>query len=265
LRCTFLAVGHGGCTVLETPDGRTLLYDTGAMAGPDVVRRRIAPYLWYRGIRHIDEVFLSHADLDHFNGLVALLERFTVAQATSTPTFAERPNEGVRITLEELRRRKVPFRTVKAGDRLQAGPVAMEVLHPPADGPEGNENARSLVLLIRHSGHSILLTGDLEGPGLQRVLGGAPVPVDVLMAPHHGSRASDPARLAEWARPKVVIASQGRPVWTDRTSPIYKEKGARFLSTWDDGAVTVRSRADSLIVETYRSAKSFAIPAPNIP
>ena len=27
LRCTFLAVGHGGCTVMETPDGRTLLYD----------------------------------------------------------------------------------------------------------------------------------------------------------------------------------------------------------------------------------------------
>src|SRR5262249_37394722 len=26
-RCTFLSVGHGGCTVMETPDGRTLLYD----------------------------------------------------------------------------------------------------------------------------------------------------------------------------------------------------------------------------------------------
>src|SRR5205823_2228270 len=31
LRVTFLAVGHGGCTVLETPDGRTLLYDAGAL------------------------------------------------------------------------------------------------------------------------------------------------------------------------------------------------------------------------------------------
>ena len=29
-RCTFLAVGHGGCAVIETPDGRTLLYDAGA-------------------------------------------------------------------------------------------------------------------------------------------------------------------------------------------------------------------------------------------
>ena len=36
LHCTFLAVGHGGCTVIETPDGRTLLYDAGSLAGPDV-------------------------------------------------------------------------------------------------------------------------------------------------------------------------------------------------------------------------------------
>jgi len=33
LRVTFVAVGHGGCTVLETPDGRVLLYDAGAMGG----------------------------------------------------------------------------------------------------------------------------------------------------------------------------------------------------------------------------------------
>jgi competence protein ComEC len=59
LRCTFLAVGHGGCTVVETPEGHTLLYDAGAMSGPDVAVRRIAPYLWNRGIRRIDEVILS--------------------------------------------------------------------------------------------------------------------------------------------------------------------------------------------------------------
>jgi competence protein ComEC len=58
LRCTFLAVGHGGCTVLETPDGRTLLYDAGALSGPEVARRQIAPYLWSRGIVRIDEILL---------------------------------------------------------------------------------------------------------------------------------------------------------------------------------------------------------------
>ena len=74
LRITFLAVGHGGCVVLETPDGRVILYDAGTTTGPDAVRRTIAPYLWSRGVTRIDEVFLSHADLDHFNGMPELLE-----------------------------------------------------------------------------------------------------------------------------------------------------------------------------------------------
>jgi competence protein ComEC len=180
LRCTFLAVGHGGCTVLETPDGRTLLYDAGALGGPEVTRRQIAPFLWSRGIRRIDEVFLSHADLDHFNGLPALLSRFAVGQVTCTPTFAHKATAGVRLTLAAIDHWHTPRRIVRAGDRLSAGPVEIEVLHPPADGPEGNENARSMVLLVRHAGHSILLTGDLEGPGLERVLTLPSKMVDVL-------------------------------------------------------------------------------------
>jgi competence protein ComEC len=195
LRCTFLAVGHGGCIVIETPDGRTLLYDAGSLAGPDVTRRQIAPFLWHRGIRRIDEVIFSHADLDHFNGIVDLLDRFAIGQVTCTPTFSEKPTPGVRYALRILDDRAVPIRIVKAGDRLTVGDVALEVLHPPASGPDGNENARSLVLIVRHSGHTILLTGDLEGKGLQRIFGELPPRrVEVLMAPHHGSRFTKTSR-----------------------------------------------------------------------
>ena len=122
---------------METPDGRTLLYDAGALGGPDVTRRQIAPFLWSRGIRRIDEVFLSHADLDHFNGLPELLDRFAVGQVTCTPTFADKNTEGVRETLDALRERGIPIRIVKAGDVLSAGDVRLEVLHPPAVGPPG--------------------------------------------------------------------------------------------------------------------------------
>lgn len=68
------------------------------------------------------------------------------------------------------------MRIVKAGDPLRAGDVHLEVLHPPAAGPAGNENARSLVLEVRHAGHTLLLTGDLEGPGLEQVLALPPAP-----------------------------------------------------------------------------------------
>jgi competence protein ComEC len=257
LRCTFLAVGHGGCTVLEAPDGRVLLYDAGALTGPEVTRRQIAPFLWSRGCRRIDEVFLSHADLDHFNGLPALLERFAVGQVTCTPTFADKTTQGVRETLAKLAQYKIPIRIVHAGDRLTAGAVELEVLHPPEVGPEGNENARSLVLLIRHAGHSILLTGDLEGAGLDRVLSLPSLSLDILMAPHHGSRFPNTPELAAWARPRVVVSCEGPPHGPIRPPEPYTARGAVFLGTWPHGAVTIRSHESGLLVETFTTTQRF--------
>jgi competence protein ComEC len=262
-RCTFLAVGHGGCTVLELPDGRTLLYDAGAISGPDVSRRQIAPFLWSRGVRRIDEVILSHADLDHFNGLPALLDRFSIGQVTCTPTFADKDTPGVAHTLAVLRHRGIPTRIVKAGDRLAAGDVTLEVLHPPPTGPDGNENARSLVLEVCHAGHTLLLTGDLEGPGLERVLALQPHKVDVLMAPHHGSRKANTPGLAAWARPQIVISCQGPPQSVGDTAEPYKARGARFLGTWPEGAVTLHSHRSGLVVETFVTRQRFIVRGSN--
>jgi competence protein ComEC len=260
LRCTFLAVGHGGCTVLETPDGRTLLYDAGSLAGPDVTRRQIAPFLWQRGIRRIDEVIFSHADLDHFNGMVDLLDRFAVGQVTYTPSFADKPTPGVRYVLRVLRQRGIATRSVKAGDRLAAGEATLEVLHPPAVGPNGNENARSLVLLVRHAGHTLLLTGDLEGEGLRRVVGELPPRrVDVLQAPHHGSHLTNTPELAQWARPHVVVSCQGQPRPSREVQKRYQRIGARLLDTGQNGAIIVRSHASGLVVEAFRTQERFAV------
>lgn len=253
MRCTFLAVGHGGCTVIETPEGRTLVYDAGSLAGPEVTRRHIAPFLWNRGVRRIDEVFLSHADLDHFNGMVELLQRFTVGQITCTPSFADRRIGGVSVTLKAIEQHGVPTRRVRAGDRLTSGSVVLDVLHPPDEGPAGPENVRSLVLRVEHAGHVILLTGDLEKAGLDRVLRLPPPKVDVLMAPHHGSRLANTPSLATWAKPKVVVACQARPRGASAFVDPYSSQGSLYLATWPDGAVTIRSSELRFSVETFRS------------
>jgi competence protein ComEC len=261
LRITFLSVGHGGCVVLETPEGRTLLYDAGAIGGPEAAQRQIAPYLRSRGIRRIDEVFLSHADLDHFNGLIELTDRFTVGQVSCTPTFSAKKTPGVRHTLGELQRRNIPVRIVKAGDVLTTGSVTLEVLHPPAVGPEGNENARSLVLFVSHNDHHVLLTGDLEGAGMDDVLRQQPRAVGVLMAPHHGSatRSVHPADLVKWAGPRVVVSCQGPPRRPEPTPQAYRSPDVIFLSTWAHGAITVRSGRGGLVVETFTTKQRIVV------
>ena len=254
LRVTFLAVGHGGCAVLETPDGRCLLYDVGTTGGPDVVRRIVAPYLWSRGIRRIDEVFVSHADADHFNGLVELLRRFPVGRVTFTPSFAEKPTAQVAETLLALKAHGVEMRTVSVGQTFSAGDVTFEVLHPPPVGPPGIENERSMVLVVRHAGHTFLFTGDIEKAGAARVLGGSPQPSDVLQAPHHGSRAAYNPRWNEWARAGFVVASRG-DLYSNSIAEADLSANAVLRDTETHGAITVRSHRTGLTAEAFRTGE----------
>ena len=152
-------------------------------------------------------------------------------------------------------------RIVKAGNRLTAGDVTLDVLHPPPIGPDGNENARSMVLLVQHAGHSLLLTGDLESPGLERVLSQPFHPVDVLMAPHHGSKTANPMALINWCRPRLVVASQGPPPWPTEVPAIYESGGATYLGTWPQGAVTIMSHKTGLVAETFKTHKQIVVRA----
>ena len=87
LVCNILSVGHGCSVVLELPDGRTILYDAGRLGSPQAAARSIASHLWSRGITHLDAVVVSHADVDHFNALPDLFERFRVDRLLLTPVM----------------------------------------------------------------------------------------------------------------------------------------------------------------------------------
>ena len=74
LMITFLDVGQGDATLIEYPNGKVVLVDTGSGRYPDAGRQVIAPYLAYRGINHIDAIVITHYDFDHYGGLKSLSE-----------------------------------------------------------------------------------------------------------------------------------------------------------------------------------------------
>ncbi|MFQ3594451.1 MAG: ComEC/Rec2 family competence protein, partial [Gemmataceae bacterium] len=254
---TFLDVGHGNATLLQLPDGRAILYDAGSLRGPRSARS-IADWLTTQRVKRLDDVIVSHADLDHYNALVGLAERVAIGRLLTSATFAQRTTPGVRHTLWHLRR--VPHERLKAGDCLDAGSVKLEVLHPPLGWELGNENARSLVVLVTHGRHSILLTGDLEQEGLAALLAQPPRQAEVLMAPHHGSRRINLQALIRWCGAKLVVSSQAAPArWIDEPEPL---EGQRLIvprwETWREGAVTVSS-GTRLEAYAYRSGEHRVI------
>jgi competence protein ComEC len=250
LRCTFLSVGHGGAILIECPNGGTLLYDAGAMQDGRIAQRAVQQTLWEHRRRGLDALMVSHADLDHFNGAADLMQSLPVGSLLVSQQFLDFKQPAVPAVCESAAACGVPIRLVREGDRLRLDDrVEIRVLHPSFGRPHLDDNENSIVLAIEFAGHRILLTGDLEGRGQATLLATPPLPVDVLLSPHHGSRRANSAALADWAGPKELVVSADSRVDFNSLRGAYGPT-TRIVSTDDAGAVTFEIHPDGSIERT---------------
>lgn len=252
LRCTFLSVGHGCAVLVETPGGRVLAYDVGCKSAPDFAKRVMSHAVWKRHRRTIDALVLSHADSDHFNGTRGLLDTISISRVLVSPLFLATRQLGAIDALNAAHEHRVPIEPVVYGDFITLDPgVEIRVLHPSAAEHYESDNAGSVVIELKYAGRRILLTGDLEDSGLRALLKQEARPVDILMAPHHGSLNDNPSELQQWAKPKWVVASAGRTVSLGGLREHYGEN-TRLLATSFDGAIEFEiSPTGRIAVQTY--------------
>lgn len=185
---TFLDVGQGDAIVVQHPDGRTDLYDTGtAWSGaPNWLRRE--------GLYRIDRLVLTHADADHAGAAPEILSSFAVG-ALYTPHLAD--DDPARLA-------------------AQAAGVPI-VTHPdwrlfPTEPVELDDNTASAVVPVLTEHGSVLLTGDVPGEAEQALAPSLP-PFDVLKLAHHGSATSTTDALLTATLPRLAIAQLG---WNNR-------------------------------------------------
>lgn len=265
LDCSFVAVGHGACVVMQGPGGETLVYDAGGIGSPEYATQTIASFLWSRGIMRIDGLVISHADIDHYNAVPGLLERFHVGTIYVSPVMFEAIGDaetrgGVAVLHDAIEHAGVPIREIWSGDRLRVGSdMAIQVLHPPEKGVVGSDNANSITMAVEYAGRRLLLPGDLESPGLDDVMAELPYDCDVLLAPHHGSRRSDPPGFAAWSTPEWVVISGGGGDDIEPVMRTYQRAGAQVFATNVVGTVQFCIVADSdLRVSTWHDPHPFA-------
>lgn len=238
--------------ILQLPSGETILYDAGRLGEPDTAARAIAATLWSHGVTHLDAVVISHADADHYNALPELLRRFSVGVVYVSPQMFQRQSEALVLLRSAIHAHRVPLREIWLGDRFQtAGGVQIEIHHPAAQGVAGSDNANSIVLAIEHQGRRLLLPGDLETPGLESVMRDAPYACDLLLAPHHGSRRSDPPGFAAWSTPQIVVISSGPRHDFAVADNAYRQVGAQVYSTFTHGAIHFAIQPSGLTIETF--------------
>jgi len=255
LRITWLAVGDGHASVIEFPDGRTWLYDCGSNVSYDVGRNTIVPFCRHRGFGRLDRVLLSHPNLDHFSGLISVLDDLDCGPVVVNRYFdvVSPPDGPASAMLVELKRRGHPVQVV---DRSLEGPtpgeVDVELLWPPEHLPVDIEaNETSTVMRLTYHGRSVLLCGDIEAVAIDTLLKRGHLCADVLVLPHHGGVAGNTADFIAAVNPRVCIRSSNRRA--DRTpAQLTEAVGSRaHFNTADDGAVTLVIDENSLSVSGY--------------
>jgi competence protein ComEC len=254
LRVTTIDVGQGDAIVVQFPTGQSLLVDCGGTPGPfDIGGRVVTPSLWALGIRRLDWLLITHADLDHIGGarsvLVDLLPR-EVWEGVPVPRSRE-----AQALRADARARGTAWRTVLAGTRLEVGDIAIEVLHPlpPEWERQKVRNDDSVVLRVTYGRVEFLLTGDAGAEFEQRrpAESGTAL-LRILKVAHHGSRTSSAAAFLDRFRPHAALVSAGRGNLFGHPAP---EVLARLT---DIGATVFRTDRDAAtIVETDGRTVTF--------
>jgi len=230
-RVTALDVGQGDAVLVDTARHR-LLFDAGPAytGGFDAGSAIVVPSLLATGPGRLDALVLSHEDADHVGGAARVEAAVPVARIlASFPRAGARP-----CTAAQWRWDGVTFRL-------------LEVPRPVEHDRQSGRNDRSCILLVDDGRARALLAGDIGAAVERRLRGVLTGPLDLLLAPHHGSATSSSRVFVRAFDPGIVFVSAGRDNRYGHPHPAvvarYRAQGARLLGTADEGALTWRSAA----------------------
>jgi competence protein ComEC len=256
---TVLDVGQGNAALVRTIEGKTILVDGGGFSGGtgfDVGRYVVAPFLWRQGITTLDMVILTHPDSDHMNGLVFILENFTVGALVKNRDISTR--QSFERIMAACRSKQIPtFVPGCEKDRLGWDRTRLIFFQCASVHPGLNPNDNSVVFKLELDNFSMFFPGDIMEKR-ERLLVGSPeknLASTILLAPHHGSNTSSTPGFIDLIHPESVIISCGfnnpyrfpHPEVMDR----YRQKDIQIFRTDDHGAVTITTSGKEYTLVTH--------------
>ncbi len=242
---TYLDVGQGDSSVIQFPDKKILVMDTGRSG------REVAGFLRYLGRRKIEALILSHGHPDHAGGADYLRKHFKVKEIWDNGRFMY--PEGMLTG--------VNHRSLERGDVIEGNKFVMHVLHPYREfytmsGDEYTEdNNSSLVLRIEGGKRSFLFSGDIEEEAEEDIANLSRwLKSDVIKIPHHGSRTSSSQEFLNAVSSRIAVISAGRNNAFGHPHEEVLEylKNAQVYRTDTDGAIKISEHNGQLEVKTYK-------------
>ena len=280
-------VNHGNAIFIRTPNNTTIVYDLGIgdisqdSANFSPLRHLNSRYK----INQLDNVFISHPDLDHIEDISnlslfytrcicvpRLLPRNIIEEKKSTAENKYREEIFSQyLNLIDNYHHTVPFHENPLNQNNNGG-VKFTTFSPAPNTETHKENNYSLVTILSYAGYKVMLTGDNESASWDYLLDDYSFrneikDIDVFLAPHHGRESGYSSDLFRFLLPKLTIISDGPSQNTSVTNKysnnssgldvydINKTVKRRYcLTTRKDGAILVKigyNSWNSPFINTY--------------
>lgn len=233
LHIVFCDVGQGDAAYVRFPDGRDLLVDGGPNNKVLGCLGRHMPF-WDRTL---DMVVLSHPEKDHMQGLLSVLERYSVTYFVHTER-AGSSDEYAKL-MDIMRERKVTEKMVETGEIVRIGQVRLAVVGPSTDilGAATDVNDTSVVFELRYGSFDALFPGDATLTSLLSLND-----IEVLKVPHHGSKTGMRADVINALKPELAVISVGKNSYGHPTKEVLDMLaliGSRVLRTDNEGDIHI--------------------------
>ncbi len=218
VRITFLDIGQGDAALLEFPDGKNIMIDTGGKtSNSDEGEKTIVPFLRREGIGILDAIILTHCHDDHSGGVLSILKNVHVNKVYM-PGFGHASEFNPAI-IHKLDNDHIEVDTLRAGMNIGLSPYErIYVLNPsPSFKSElmidiqTGENNSSVVLKIYYGKESFLFMGD-AGKEVEKIIDfsyGSFLHANVLKVGHHGSVTASSVEFLETVKPEYAVISVG--------------------------------------------------------
>ncbi len=228
-RLEFADVGQATLVIARISDV-VMIYDTGGVSWSGSVgfERDVLGRLKTLGIHEVDLLIVSHGDLDHAGGLSSLLSHFSVKTHLG---FNGKP--------------------CRVGQEIALGKFLVVSMLSGTGHSALNTNADSCVVRLAVHGRQIIMPGDIPTAIEMSLIADQQIkaPVDLLLAPHHGSNSSSSPSFIDALSPKAVFFTTKLDNQFGHPHPSvisrYQRRGSQLWDTGLFGGISVIVRPNS--------------------
>ena len=269
MRVHFIDVGQGDCTLVELPDGKTMLVDGGNTS--EQTATTVMRYLNALHIENIDYLVITHADTDHCGGLAKILQYKTFKRAflpvvdgtedeTYALVYAKLMESGCELTYSA--------RSVDLSADGDNG-YTLSFLYPytlqTETGAALDDNESSAVIWLDYQGTSLLLTGDAPSATEEKLVRDHRLGLlkdtvslsdtEILKVAHHGSDSSTSEAFLQYLHIEAAVISCGE-------GNLYGHPTERVLASISAaGASVYRTDKQGHLLLTVQSSGEYAFAA----